>query len=173
MNWNKVSGERRSHPAPLLRAAGIAVAGVLLTAACSTADAASDNSAGGTSASAISAVKLSPSSGSTTSTPTWSTSAACPSGLQGSAILRAVNSDGTTYDWSRAINGAYQSFGGALQGTVQFLQGLGDIGHGGSQELVVECFAGQALTGKSAKEMHIFIHFSADGKSYSTSATRS
>jgi hypothetical protein len=168
MNWNKVSGERLGHPAPLLRAASIAVAGVLLTAACSTADA-----AGGTSASATSAVKLSPSSGSTTSTPTWSTSAACPSGLQGSAILRAVNSDGTTYDWSRAVNGAYQSFGGALQGTVQFLQGLGDIGHGGTQELVVECFAGQALTGKSAKEMHIFIHFSADGKSYSTSATRS
>ena len=122
MNWNKVSGERLGHPAPLLRAAGIAVAGVLLTAACSTADA-----AGGNSASATSAVKLSPSSGSTTSTPTWSTSAACPSGLQGSAILRAVNSDGTTYDWSRAVNGAYQSFGGALQGTVQFLQGLGEI----------------------------------------------
>jgi hypothetical protein len=178
MNWNKpdLSAERLGRAAPRLRAAGLAVAGLVLAAGCSSATAES-NTAGsannGTTDSATGAtVKLIPGSGSTSSSPTWATSAACPSSLQGSAIFRAINSSGETYDISQAVNGTNKAFSGTLQANIATIQSFGGIHNGATQELVILCFSHQALTGTDSREEHMFIHYSADGKTYTTSPTQ-
>jgi hypothetical protein len=153
-----------------LGVAGLAVAGMLLAAGCSNAAAAANGST--TASTTGPTVKLDPSSGSTSSMPTWSTSTACPAGLQGSAIFRAVSNSGQRYDISQALNGANKSFGGTLQANIATIRSFGGIHDGATQELVILCFSGQALTGKSGIEEHEFITYSANGKSYTTSATR-
>jgi hypothetical protein len=170
MNWNKpnLCAERPGRAAPLLRKAGVAVAGLMLATGCSSAAAAN-----GTVDSATGpAVTLSPGSGSTSSTPTWSTSAACPTALQGSAIFRAINSSGQTYDISPAVDGANKPLRGTLQANIATIRSFGGIHNGGTQELVVLCFAHQALTGTYSREEHMFIRYSANGKTYTTSATQ-
>ena len=114
-------------------------------------------------------VELSATSGALTSQPTWSTTTACATGFQGSAVLRGVNTDGTTYSWSPAVNGTAAAFSGTLQGSISFEQSLGDVPAGGTQELVVICFAGQSLTGASDPEQDVWITYSTDGNSYTTS----
>jgi hypothetical protein len=138
-------------------------AGVLLSA-CS-ASAAPSNSAGG--------VTLNPSSGSVNSTPTWSTSTACASGFQGSAIFREVHSDGTTTNTiSPVINGTAAPFHGTLQASIARVQGVSGVPKGGTQKLVVLCFSGPSLTGKSEQAMSIYVKYSADGTTYTTSSTQ-
>jgi hypothetical protein len=170
MNWDKpkpLGAARVGRPALVPRAAAVAAAGVLLTAGCSSA--AAGQNAASTSGTASATVALSAASGSTGSTPTWSTSAACPNGYQGSAIFREIHPDGTTNDISPAVTGPATPFHGTLQATIAQIQAAGSVPNGGTQEFVILCFAGQSLTGKYLREMHLFIHYSADGKSYTTS----
>lgn len=150
----------------------VAIAGILLAASCSSAAAAGSTSAGTTAKTTGPTVGLNPGSGSTSSTPHWSTSGACPAGRQGSAIFRAVSSSGQRYDISQALNGVNKPISGTLQANIATIQNFGHIHNGDSQELLILCFAQQALTGKYSLEEHMFITYSANGKSYTTSATR-
>jgi len=119
------------------------------------------------------AVQLNPTSGPTSSTPTWATSVGCSSGFQGSAVLREVHADGTTTNSvSPAVNGTSAPFSGTLQASMSTIKTLGGIANGASQELVVVCFSGPSLTGSSDNEMDIFVTYSADGSTYSTSSTQ-
>jgi hypothetical protein len=118
------------------------------------------------------AVQLVPPSGPTSSKPTWATSVACNPGFQGSAVFREVHSDGvSTNSISVAVNGTAAPFSGTLQATMAQIQTAGGIATGGTQELVVVCFSGQALSGNSDNEMDIFVTYNADG-TYSTSASQ-
>jgi hypothetical protein len=174
MNWDKpkpLSAVRLSRPAFLPRVAAAAAAGMLLTAGCSSAAAVGQNGASA-SGSGSATVALSAASGSTNSTPAWSTSAACPTGYQGSAIFREIHPDGTTNDISPAVTGPAAPFRGTLQASIAQIQAVGSVPNGGIQEFVILCFSGQSLTGKYERVMHLFIHYSADGKSYTTSPTR-
>jgi hypothetical protein len=150
-------------PCQLRRAAlplGAVAAAAMVLAACS-----SQASAGN------SAVQLSAASGPTSSKPTWSTSAACPSGLQGSAVFREVHRDGvSTNSISPAVNGTTAPFHGTLQASIALIKAVGGIPDGSTQKLVVICFSTQGETGSSRQVMNLYITYSADGKSYTTSA---
>jgi hypothetical protein len=116
-------------------------------------------------------VALSPASGSESGTPTWSTNTACPAGFQGSAILRAVKPDGTTFSVSGATNSVTAPFHGTLLGNIAEIQHLDSVGNGSTQELVVICFSGDSLTGTSHPDMDMYITYSAAGTSYTSSGT--
>jgi len=149
-------------PGRLRRAAPLLATAVLL-GACS-------SQAGGGSNSA--AVQLSPASGTTSSTPTWSTSTACKTGFQGSAVFREVHRDGTTTNSiSSAVLGTNAPFHGTLQASIARIQAAGGIANGATQKLVIICFSGPSLTGTSNQDMGLFITYSSDGSSYTTSAT--
>jgi Bacterial Ig-like domain (group 3) len=152
---------RIGRAAALVGVAGITVGGMLLGAG--VAHAATVGKDPG-------AVQLSPASGPTSGKPTWSTTTACASGFQGSAIFREVHSDGTTTNSiSPVVNGTAVPFSGTLQATIAQIQQAGGIPNGGTQELVVICFPGPSSTGGSSDaEMDIAIHYSADGSSYTT-----
>jgi uncharacterized protein (TIGR03382 family) len=117
------------------------------------------------------AVNLNPTTGPTSSTPTWATTVGCNAGFQGSAVFRAVTSSGTTFSISGATNSVTAAFQGTLQSDIGTIQTVTGIPNGGTTELVVICFSGPSLTGNSDPEMDIFITFSADGSTYSTSTS--
>jgi hypothetical protein len=117
-------------------------------------------------------VSFNPSSGSTSLTPTWSTTVGCPSGFQGSAVLREVAADGTsTATVSQAINGTANAFSGTLFGTIAQLQANDSFPNGGTQEWAVICFSGASLTGSSQPYMDTWLTYSADGSTYTETNT--
>jgi hypothetical protein len=144
--------------------AGVVAIGVgVLLSACSASAAPSNNAA---------SVTLNPSSGSVNSTPAWSTSIACASGFQGSAIFRELHNDGTTTNSiSPVVNGTAAPFHGKLQASIARIQAFGGVAKSGTQKLVVLCFSGPSLTGKSDREMTMYVKYSADGTTYTTSGT--
>jgi hypothetical protein len=164
MHWKRLKSlkaERFGRTALLLGVAAATVGGSLLVAGA--AQAAIGKNPG--------AVQLSATSGPTTAKPTWSTTIACAAGFQGSAVFREVHSDGTTTNSiSPTVNGTATPFSGTLQATIAQIQSSGGIPNGGTQELVVICFSGASLTGTSDPEMDIFITYSADGSTYTTSS---
>jgi hypothetical protein len=164
----------------LLGVAGVAVGGMLLAAGCSNGVPAGQNAAEDATATATATataaagngVALNPGSGSENSMPTWSTTAACPSGFQGSGIFRAINSAGHTYSISGATNSVTAAFRGTLLAPIAEIQDFGDIPNGGTQELVVICYSGDSLTGSPHEQTTMFITYSSNGSTYTTSATR-
>jgi hypothetical protein len=116
-------------------------------------------------------VTLSPASGATSGTPTWATSVACPTGFQGSAILRIVEASGSTQSISGAVASPTAPFGGTLLGSVSEISEVDNVPAGTTAEMVVFCFSGGSLTGTSSPEMDEWITISADGSSYTTSNT--
>jgi hypothetical protein len=116
------------------------------------------------------AVALNPASGSLSGTPVWSTNTACPAGYQGSAVFRAVRSDGSTFSISPAVDKVNAPFSGTLQGPITEIQSVAGVPKGGSQEFVVICFSGDSLTGTEHPDMDTFITYSANGTSYTTSS---
>lgn len=158
----------------LLRVAGATAGAVLLGAGCSQAPAAQNATAQNAAAAAATSggVALSPARGATTSTPGWSTTAACPTGFQGSGIFRAITRTGATYSISGGTNSVTAPFKGTLLANLATIQGLSGVPDGGTQELVIICFSGPSLTGTSHREMDMFLTYSADGHTYTTSATR-
>lgn len=158
-----MSGIRNGHSAKWLAVVMVGAAGALV-GGCSSSAAQSTSSA---------AVTLSPSSGPTSGKPTWSTSIACPSGFQGSAIFRELHNDGTTTNSiSPVVNGTASAFHGTLQASIARIQDAGGVPEGGTQKLFVICFSGPSLTGKSDPQMTVYIKYSADGSTYTTSGTR-
>jgi hypothetical protein len=69
------------------------------------------------------------------------------------------------------VDGTAVAFHGTLQASIAQIQAVGGIHNGGTQKLVVICFSGPSLTGKSDKEMTTYITYSADGTTYATKAT--
>lgn len=150
----------------LLGVAGATVGGMLLTAACSSATAGQNPAASGA------GVALSAASGPVSSTPTWSTAVACPSGYQGSATFKEVHSDGVSTNLiAPIVNGTAAPFKGTLQASIAQIQAAGGIRDGGTQKLFVTCYSGQSGTGNGQTEMQVYVTYSADGSTYSTSAT--
>jgi hypothetical protein len=147
--------------------AGVVVAGGVLLGGYAVQDAQGAQTALGTDPGAVA---LNPASGSVSGTPTWSTSTACPAGYQGSAVFRAVRSDGTTFSISPAADKVTAPFSGTLQGPITEIQSVAGVPKGGSQEFVVICFSGDSLTGTSHPDMDTFITYLGNGTSYTTSS---
>jgi len=117
-------------------------------------------------------LQLSPASGPLSSRPTWSTSVACPSGYQGSAVFSELHADGTTYTTiAPIVNGTNVPFSGTLLATIARIQFFGGVPDGGTEELFVQCTSGPGGTGNTLNDMKIYITYSADGTSYTTSST--
>ena len=116
-------------------------------------------------------VTLHPASGPTNSTPTWSTNVACPAGFRGSAILRAIKPDGTTFSLSGVTNSVTAPFSGTLLGSISEIQTVAGVRNGGTEKFVVLCWSGPSATGTPRMEMSMYITYSANGASYTTSAT--
>jgi len=165
MNREKLKPLEPRRPGRMALLLGVGTATTVLLGACSSQSSGSSNPA---------AVQLDPASGPTSSTPTWSTATACVTGFQGSAVFREVHRDGvSTNSISSATYGVTAPFSGKLQAPISAIQAAGGIPNGGTQKLVVICFSGRALTGTSHRQMDVFISYSADGKTYTTSSTTS
>jgi hypothetical protein len=118
------------------------------------------------------AVQLNPASGPANSTPTWSTTVACPTGYQGSAVFSEVHANGTTFTTiAPVVTDTRIAFHGTLQGTIATIKSVGGIPNGGTQELFIQCASGLGGTGNITNYMDIYITYSIDGTSYTTSAS--
>jgi hypothetical protein len=118
------------------------------------------------------AVKLTPASGPTNGTPTWSTTVGCPSGFQGSAVFSEVHSDGTTFTTiAPVVTGTIRAFHGTLLTTMTQLKSIGGIANGGTQEFFVQCASGLGGTGSTKNDMDLWVTYSSDGSTYTTSNT--
>jgi hypothetical protein len=163
MNWEKLRPLEPRRPGRMVLLLGVGTATAILLGACSSQSSGGSNPA---------AVQLNPASGPTSSTPTWSTATACATGFQGSAVFREVHRDGvSTNSISPAAYDVTAPFSGKLQASIAAIQTAGGIPNGGTQKLVVICFSGRALTRTSHQKMDIFITYSADGRTYTTSST--
>jgi hypothetical protein len=123
-------------------------------------------------------LKFVPASGPTTASPSWTTKGACPPGHNASAELVAFNLQG---DFESRISlpidgpGPYTSAPGA--GVLDFdlnkvrLYATPDVGPDGTIEVAVGCYADGAGLGSAVFVQSIFIHFSANGATYSTSSS--
>ena len=70
-----------------------------------------------------------------------------------------------------SVTDTVQPFSGTLLGTIAVIKRFGEIPNGGTQELFVICASGPGGTGQTVNEMKIYITYSADGSSYTTSST--
>ena len=158
-----VQGSRNGRLTKWMAGVGAIGVGMALSSACSS------NAAQGTAAGALQMV---PGSGPTNSTPTWHTTVACPSGFQGSATFKEVHADGTLTNFiAPIVNGTASPFSGTLQASIAQIQAAGGIPDGGTQKLFVTCFSGQSGLGNAGNEMVVYITYSANGSTYSTSST--
>jgi hypothetical protein len=117
-----------------------------------------------------------PATGSTSSTPTWATTVGCPTGYQGSALVEEVYSDGATFSSvSAVVNSNVEALTGAFTGsfnvTFSEMQSIGSIPNGGTQEIFVQCASGIGGTGNVQNDMDVWVTYSSDGTTYSTSNT--
>lgn len=118
---------------------------------------------------------LNPPSGPLSTLPTWSTSDACPSGFQGSAQLFEFNTDGSfASSISQVQLTGTQPFTNVnvlTGGTIEALLGVTNITPGATVEFAVECAASPDLVGATEYVQSTFLTESADGTSYTTSAS--
>ena len=114
---------------------------------------------------------LNPASGATTLTPTWSTTTACPAGFQTSAVLYALNANGSIgSSISPTVDNVISPFRGTLLAPVGKIFSLGtNVRDGGTSKWVVACSAGRGGTGKTTYVQSDNVTLSADGKSYTSS----
>jgi hypothetical protein len=123
-------------------------------------------------------LKFTPDSGSTTNSPRWTTTDACPAGHNASAELVAFNLQG---DFESRISlpiegpGPYESAPGS--GVLDFnlnkvrLYATPDVGPNGTIVVAVGCYAGGAALGSAVFVQSIFVRFSNNGATYSTSSS--
>lgn len=144
-----------------LAVAGAAAGGLLFTAAAAQA----------VTGSGPGQLALNPASGATTLTPTWSTTTACPAGYQTSAVLYALNTNGSIgSSISPTVANVTVPFSGTLLGPVGKLFSLGtNVKNGGTSQWVVACSTGRGGTGKTTYVQSEKVTLSADGKSYTSS----
>lgn len=119
---------------------------------------------------------LKPASGSTSLSPTWSTTDACPAGYQTSAQLDATMYksanfqwiSGTVYPGNSPIPGGQQLM---MDASVSEVQQVTHTPNGQSDMWVVRCAALQGGLGDRQFVQYLIVHFSADGKSYTSSSS--
>ncbi|HEX4656834.1 MAG TPA: hypothetical protein VH307_05585 [Streptosporangiaceae bacterium] len=113
-----------------------------------------------------------PPSGATTLTPTWSTTDGCPPGFQVSAVLYALNADGSTgTSASPTVANVTSAFSGSLLGTIGQIISLGtNVRRGGTSEFVVACSTGRGGTGNKTYVQAEWVTLSANGSTYTTSS---
>lgn len=164
---NLVLGSRNGRLARWLAALVAIGVGVALSSGCGS------NGPTSSAAQAAGTVTLSPPSGPTSSTPTWATSVACPSGYQGSAVFSELHADGKTYTTiAPIVNGTNLPFKGTLLAPISKIQFFsGGVADGGTQELFIQCTSGPGGTGNTQNDMKIYITYSSDGSSYTTSTS--
>jgi len=114
---------------------------------------------------------LSPASGPVSKDPGFS-SPACPSGYQGSGVIREVSHDGTTATFSITSNAVTTPFTGTLYASLARLQSFAGIPNGGTQQVTVVCFSAPSEMGSQEPAYDMWVTYSADGKSYTTSSTK-
>jgi hypothetical protein len=100
--------------------------------------------------------------------PTWSTDTACGASFQSSAKLYVVPDSGTPFAVSGTVTPVNAPFNGTLQGTLSFIQTAGSLANGHTYEFVVECQTAQLA---QDPEQSTFLTISADGATYTTSAS--
>jgi hypothetical protein len=124
------------------------------------------------------ALTLVPASGATTVTPTWSTKNTCPAGDGGSSELVAFNKQGVFESRISAPiegPGPYKSAPGS--GVLDFdmnsvrLYATPDVGANGTIEVAVGCYPDGEGLGKAVYVQAIYVHFSGNGKKYTTSSS--
>ena len=149
----------------MLAVAGATAGGLLFTAAA--AQAVSGTGPG--------QLVLHPASGATTLMPTWSTTTACPVGYQTSAVLYALNINGSVgSSVSSTVGNVTSPFSGTLLGPVGELLSLGtNVRNGGTSQWVVACSSGRGGTGQKTYVQSDNVTLSADGKSYTSSTPSS
>jgi hypothetical protein len=118
-------------------------------------------------------LRLKPATGKSTSKPTWSTTTPCPKGVQGSAVLFALNRNGSI---GSQIGAGTQTavtapFGGKLVGNVGALISLGtNVKVGKPDEWVVACYKSTTGTGTPKWVQFTFVTVTKGGR-YRTSST--
>jgi hypothetical protein len=119
------------------------------------------------------ALTLTPSSGATSLTGiTYASSTACPSGNNGSGLVRIVDpGTGQTANLAPVNNAVTAPFNGTFNGTFALAaQVFPDI-VGNTSEVVVYCFSGASATGTAVTVQDTFVTIDAAGANYTTSAT--
>jgi hypothetical protein len=121
-----------------------------------------------------SSLGLTTASGAATGQPRWYTQDGCPSGFQGSAVLYALNSNGSIgRSISPVVTDVSAPFGGTLLGSVgQLITDGTNVTDGGTDEWVVACYAGPHATGSVDDLQSVDVTLSADGESFWTRAPR-
>src|SRR5215472_15385409 len=116
-----------------------------------------------------------PPSGATSMTPTWSTTTACPTGSNTSAVLAVLTPAGAFASFiSPTVANVTAPFSGTLQADVATIMGPlsgADVPNGGTTEWVVECFTGRGGTGTGTFVQAEWVTLSANGSAYTTSNT--
>ena len=115
---------------------------------------------------------LNPASGPANTTPAAATTDGCPTGFQASAQLEEFNTIGTTASRiSKVVPSPVAAFNLLLAGSIGDLLGSTDVTPGGTVEFAVGCYSQIAGTGSVKFVQATFVTLSADGTSYSTSAS--
>jgi hypothetical protein len=116
---------------------------------------------------------LHPPSGATSLEPTWSTTTACPAGFQATAVLYALNADGSVGTAaSPSVAYVTSAFSGSLLGAIGKIISLGtNVTAGGTSEFVVACSTGLGGTGNRTYVQAEWVTLSANGSTYTTSST--
>ncbi|HTU74917.1 MAG TPA: hypothetical protein VMG38_15490 [Trebonia sp.] len=114
---------------------------------------------------------LNPASGPVTKDPAYS-SPACPSGHQGSGVIREVSRGGATATFSITSNAVTAPFTGTLYASLAQLRSFANIPNGGTQQVTIVCFSGPSEMGSQVPVYELWVTYSADGKSYTTSSTK-
>jgi hypothetical protein len=115
------------------------------------------------------ALSLSPASGPVTTTGiTYSTTTACPSSNQGSAVVRIVDpGTGATASLAPFNNSVAAPFSGTLNGTFALAEQVFPDIVGATSEIAVYCFSGASGNGTSVAVQDTFVTISSDGSTYS------
>lgn len=119
------------------------------------------------------ALTISPSSGPVTATGlTYATTTACPSGKNGSAVVRVVDpGTGETQNISQVNNSVAVPFSGAITVTFAQMTSLFADMIGATTELAVFCFPGASAQGTPVAVQETFVTIDAAGAHYTISGS--
>lgn len=111
---------------------------------------------------------LNPASGAISAKPTWSTDTACNVAFNASAKLQIVEDSGTVISASGTVTSVSAPFSGTLQAAMSGIVSVAHLVAGHTYEFVIAC---QSSSLASDPEQSTFVTISADGTSWSSSAT--
>lgn len=114
------------------------------------------------------ALSFSPSTGPVTNSGiTYASTSACPSGFQGSGVVRIVDpGSGAVANLSPVNNSVATPFNGTFNGTFSLAEAVFSDIVGTTSEVAVYCFSGPSATGSSEPVQYTFVSISADGSTY-------